>query len=162
MPRWRPWQPRLVALKSSTMIPILFSLLLIAFAAATFLPGSSEVALIAVLTTMKTPPELAILVATIGNTLGSVVNWVIGRFFAHYQHHPRFPIPSEKFRQYTRWYRRWGVWSLLLSWMPIIGDPLTAIAGVARTPLAVFIPIVFIAKGIRYLVVAGVFNMMWL
>lgn len=144
------------------MTAISISLFLAAFAAATFLPGSSEIALIAALSTTKIPTELAILVATIGNTLGSVVNWAIGRFFAHYQHHPRFPIPSDKFTQYTRWYRRWGVWSLLLSWMPIIGDPLTAIAGVARTPLVVFIPIVFIAKGIRYLVVAGVFNLMWL
>ena len=144
------------------MMTILISLFLVAFSAATFLPGSSEIALIAVLSTTQTPPELAIMVATIGNTLGSVVNWAVGRFFAHYQHHPRFPIPADKFDQYTRWYRRWGIWSLLLSWMPLIGDPLTAIAGVARTPLMVFIPIVFIAKGIRYLIVAGVFNLVWL
>lgn len=144
------------------MTTILISLFLASFAAATFLPGSSEVALIAVLSATKISPEIAILTATIGNTLGSMVNWGIGRFFAHYQHHPRFPIPADKFNQYTRWYRRWGVWSLLLSWLPIIGDPLTAIAGIARTPLIVFIPIVFIAKGIRYLVITGLFNLVWL
>lgn len=143
------------------MVTILTSLFIASFAAATFLPGSSEVALIAVLTATKTSPVAAIAVATIGNTLGSVVNWGIGRFFSHYHTHSKFPIPADKFEHYTNWYRRWGVWSLLLSWMPIVGDPLTAIAGVARTPLPLFMSIVFIAKGVRYLAVAGILNLVW-
>ena len=140
------------------MITILASLFFVSFASATFLPGSSEAALLAVLATSDTAKGLAITIATIGNTLGSCINWGIGRFLAHYRDHPRFPVPAEKFTQYTNWYRRWGVWSLLLSWLPIIGDPLTAIAGVARTPLIQFTFIVLIAKGMRYMVVAGLFS----
>ncbi|WP_367166004.1 YqaA family protein, partial [Mesorhizobium sp.] len=55
----------------------------------------------------------------------------------------------------TGWYRRYGRWSLLLSWMPIIGDPLTVVAGVLREPLWSFVAIVALAKISRYLAVAG-------
>ena len=92
--------------------------------------------------------------ATVGNTLGSCVNWAAGRFLAHWQHHPRFPVKPAQFARYEAWYARWG-WSLLLSWAPIVGDPLTAIAGVFRTPLWLFVIVVGVAKLARYLVVAG-------
>lgn len=130
-----------------------------AFSAATFLPGSSEAALVAVLAATDISPAMAVAVATVGNTLGSVTNWAIGRYLVRFRSHRLFPIPTAKFDTYTSWYQRWGVWSLLLSWMPFVGDPLTAIAGVARTPLIHFIPIVLIAKGVRYLAITGLFNL---
>jgi membrane protein YqaA with SNARE-associated domain len=132
-----------------------------AFLSATLLPGSSEAVLAGVLAAGKSPLAMAVLVATIGNTLGSCVNWGLGRFFAHFRHRPWFPVRPERFAQYSRWYQRWGIWSLLASWMPVIGDPLTVIAGVSRTPLVLFTLVVFIAKGIRYLLVAGVFGLVW-
>jgi len=132
------------------------ALFLSAFLSATLLPGSSEVLLAGVISKAAAPAGVAIAVATIGNTLGSCVNWCLGRFFASYRGHRWFPVPAEKYDRYCDWYARWGVWSLLLSWVPVIGDPLTVVAGAARTPILVFSAIVVIAKGVRYLVVAGI------
>jgi membrane protein YqaA with SNARE-associated domain len=129
-----------------------------AFLSATVLPGTSEAALVAVLASDAASPALAIAVATVGNTLGSVVNWAIGRFLGRYHGHPRFPIGKERFERTVAMYRRWGVWSLLLSWAPVIGDPLTVVAGVLRTNLPLFILLVGSAKLARYLAVLGFFS----
>ena len=126
-----------------------------AFLSATLLPGSSEVAFAGLLAAGKVELGSALAVATVGNTLGSCVNWAVGRFLAHWQQHPRFPVRPAQFARYEAWYARWGVWSLLLSWAPIVGDPLTAIAGVFRTPLWLFVIVVGVAKLARYLVVAA-------
>ena len=139
----------------------LAGLFLAAFLSATLLPGSSEAALAALLATGEVALVPALVVATVGNTLGSCVNWALGRFFAHWRDHPRFPIPAAQFARYEAWYARWGVWSLLLSWAPIVGDPLTAIAGVFRTPFWLFTAVVAVAKLVRYLVVAGVVKLVW-
>ena len=131
------------------------SLFISAFLSATLLPGSSEIMLAGVLAAGKTSTVLAIAAATAGNTLGSCVNWGLGRFLAHWRGRKWFPVPDEHYARYSDWYNRWGLWSLLLSWMPVIGDPLTVLAGVARTPLPVFAIIVLVAKAVRYLFVAG-------
>ena len=106
-------------------------------------------------------PISAIIAATLGNTLGSCINWAMGRYFAHFRHARWFPVEAEKFEHYTIWYNKWGIWSLLLSWAPVIGDPLTVMAGVARTPLVIFVPVVLVAKLVRYMVVAGVIGLVW-
>ena len=142
------------------MIEALTGLFVVAFASATLLPGSSELALAGVLASGSVSLSGAVAAATLGNTLGSCVNWAMGRYFAHFRSAKWFPVAAEKFEQYEVWYRKWGVWSLLLSWAPIIGDPLTVLAGVARTSLWIFMPVVLIAKLIRYLVVAGFFSML--
>jgi membrane protein YqaA with SNARE-associated domain len=129
-----------------------------AFLSATILPGSSEAVLVAVLASEAAPPAVAIAVATVGNTLGSVVNWLIGRFLASYRDHPRFPVGKERFERTVAIYRRWGVWSLLLAWLPVIGDPLTVVAGVLRTNLPLFVLLVGSAKLARYLAVLGFFS----
>jgi membrane protein YqaA with SNARE-associated domain len=138
------------------MSMLVTSLFVSAFLSATLLPGSSEVMLAGILAAGKTSTVLAIVAATAGNTLGSCVNWGLGRFFAHWRGRTWFPVPEERFGRYSDWYNRWGLWSLLLSWMPVIGAPLTVLAGVARTPLPVFVIIVLVAKAARYLGVAGV------
>ncbi|RUY32886.1 DedA family protein, partial [Mesorhizobium sp. M7A.F.Ca.US.001.04.1.1] len=66
-----------------------------------------------------------------------------------------FPVKPQAFDRAAARYRRYGRWSLLLSWVPIIGDPLTVVAGVLREPLWSFVAIVTIAKAGRYLVLAG-------
>ncbi len=132
-----------------------------AFVSATLLPGSSEVVLAGILASGTTTTTAAIIAATLGNTLGSMVNWAIGRYFAHFREAKWFPVKPQKYQQYEQWYQKWGIWSLLLSWAPIIGDPLTVLAGVARTPLLVFVPVVLVAKLARYLVVAGVVGVFW-
>jgi membrane protein YqaA with SNARE-associated domain len=83
------------------------------------------------------------------------VNWAIGRFLERYRNHRRFPISPRKFERTAALYRRWGVWSLLLSWVPLMGDALTLVAGVMRTPLLLVILLVGVSKLARYLVVAG-------
>ena len=137
----------------------LSGLFLSAFLSATILPGTSEVALAAVLKLGTASAVTAVAVATTGNALGSTLNWVIGRFFSHYRDHPRFPVSREKFERYSEVYRKWGVWSLLMSWVPLIGDALTIVAGVMRAPLPLVIVLVSIAKLMRYIAVVGVVGM---
>ena len=99
---------------------------------------------------------LLIVVATIGNVLGSAINWWLGRYIEHFRDRRWFPFTPATLERATGWYHRYGRWSLLLSWMPIIGDPLTLVAGVLREPLPTFIAIVTAAKLGRYLVLAAV------
>jgi membrane protein YqaA with SNARE-associated domain len=130
-----------------------------AFVSATVLPGSSEAVLAGLMTLGTVSTVSAVAVATIGNTAGSLVNWAIGRYAAGFRDHPRFPVSPERFEKTAAFFRRWGVWALALSWVPVIGDPLTIVAGVMRTPLVVFVPIVALAKLARYLVVAGAISL---
>ncbi len=134
----------------------LIGLFVSAFTSATLLPGSSEAMLAGIIAFGSSGLWSAVIVATIGNTLGSLVNWGVGRFASRFRDHSRFPLSPEHYRRYSALYAKWGVWSLLLSWMPVIGDPLTVVAGLMRTPLRVVLPLVALAKGTRYLVVAGV------
>ena len=127
-----------------------------AFAAATVLPLQSE-AVLAGLLFMDTYPVAALVtVATIGNILGSVVNWMIGRGIERFRTRKWFPVDPARLDRATDWYQRYGKWSLLLSWLPVVGDPLTVVAGVLREPLWSFVAIVAVAKLSRYLVIAAV------
>jgi membrane protein YqaA with SNARE-associated domain len=137
----------------------LAGLFLNAFVAATIIPIPSEPALMAALALGSAPGWALIAAATIGNTLGSVVNWALGRWVERFRDHPRFPVKPEDFARYAGWYRRFGVWSLLGAWLPIIGDPLTVMAGVFRTPLWLFLLVVGISKLTRYLGVAGLLTL---
>lgn len=131
-------------------------LFLSAFGAATVLPLQSEAVLVGLLLAGGQPPALLLLVACIGNSAGSALNWLLGRWIERWQDRPWFPVGPEAMGRAAAWYRRWGKWSLLLSWMPVVGDPLTVVAGVLREPFAVFLALVAIAKSARYLVLAAV------
>jgi membrane protein YqaA with SNARE-associated domain len=126
-------------------------LFLAAFLAATLLPAQSEAVLVGLLLAGH-PPGWLLLVASAGNVLGSLLNWWLGRGIVHYRDRRWFPVKPEALDRAQGWYRRYGRWSLLLSWMPVIGDPLTLAAGVMREPLRVFLPLVAVAKAGRYLV----------
>lgn len=126
-----------------------------AFLSATLLPGSSEMALAAVQLAGAAPLWLAILVATIGNTAGSIVNWALGRFAEKWRGSRWFPATDAQIAKAQDWWRRYGIWSLALCWVPVIGDPLTLIAGLMRTPLLATVAIVGSAKLARYLAVTG-------
>lgn len=131
------------------------SLFAVAFLAATFLPAQSELLLGAMLVSGRYDTALLLAVATAGNTLGAWVNWLLGRFIERFRDRRWFPVGAAKLEKAERWYARWGRWSLLASWLPVVGDALTLAAGVLRTPLAAFLVLVLIAKGGRYLVLAG-------
>jgi len=126
-------------------------LFLAAFAAATLLPMQSEAALAAMLVSELYLPMALVAVATAGNVLGSVVNWFLGRGVEHFKHKRWFPVSESKLEKTQAFYQRYGYWSLLLSWVPIIGDPITLVAGVMREPLWRFTLLVTLAKGGRYL-----------
>lgn len=131
------------------------SLFSAAFFAATILPMQSEALLAYYLTDPALSLAVLIAVATLGNVLGSVVNWVCGRFFRRFKDRRWFPVSAQKLARAEAHYHRYGRWSLLASWVPIIGDPLTVVAGLMREPLISFVIIVTIAKAARYLVVAA-------
>jgi membrane protein YqaA with SNARE-associated domain len=123
-----------------------------AFAASTILPMSSEVVLSALALGGATEVWLLLVVATAGNTLGAVVNWALGRYAATWR--ARLPsLDDAKFERACRWFNRWGIWSLLLSWLPIVGDPLTLVAGALRTGFVPFVLLVLVGKAARYLLV---------
>lgn len=130
-------------------------LFLIAFLAATVLPAQSEVGLAGLLLTGDHPAVALVAVASAGNTLGALVNWYLGRGIERFSGRKWFPVTPERLQRATRWYRRYGRWSLLLSWAPIVGDPLTVVAGVLREPLASFLLLVAVAKTGRYVAVAA-------
>jgi membrane protein YqaA with SNARE-associated domain len=130
-------------------------LFLTALVAATILPAQSEAALVALLIAGEQPAWALVAVAGVGNVLGSVINWFLGRGIDRLRHHRWFPVKEEGLETAGRWYRCWGKWSLLLSWAPIIGDPLTVAAGVLREPFPIFLILVTIAKVGRYLILAA-------
>ena len=134
----------------------LWGLFFSAFIAATIFPAQSELVLAGMLVKNTAPAWILIGVATIGNTLGSTTNWVLGRFLTRYRDKRWFPVKGNSLTNAETWYRKYGRWTLLLSWVPFIGDPLTLAAGLLRETLLTFILIVAVAKLARYLVVAAI------
>lgn len=96
---------------------------------------------------------LLLFFATMGNVLGSTVNWFLGKEAARFENRKWFPFKPEQLEKARGWYAKYGRWSLLLSWVPVIGDPLTLAAGLMKERLSFFIPIVLIAKLGRYIAV---------
>jgi len=125
-----------------------------AFLAATILPAQSELGLGALLVLGEASPFWLIFFASIGNILGAVVNWVLGRKFQQLKSKKWFPVTTGQLKRASRWFQRFGVWSLLLSWMPVLGDPLTLAAGLLGVRFWRFFILVTIAKISRYIVVA--------
>lgn len=129
-----------------------------AFIAATilpFLPGSSELALGGLLALDNGEPGLLVIVATFGNVLGAVVNYALGRYVSGLADRPWFPASPQTMARYEQAFARYGVWTLLLSWMPVLGDVITTVAGLLRTDLTRFLLLVTIAKAMRYLAILG-------
>lgn len=134
-------------------VTALVSLFGAAFGAATLLPFQSEVLFAALQIREVTPVWQLVVVASVGNTLGSAVNYVLGRGIEHYRDRRWFPMTEAQLDRAQAWYARWGVWTLLLSWAPL-GDAITVVAGIMRTPFALFLTLVALAKTGRYLALA--------
>ncbi|MFT6346676.1 MAG: membrane protein YqaA with SNARE-associated domain [Myxococcota bacterium] len=133
---------------------LLFS---VSFLAATILPAQSELVLVSLKNAGDNNTYLLALVATIGNVLGSLVNFIIGRYLLHFKHKKWFPISAKMLKKTTNIYQKWGFWSLLLAWVPFIGDPLTLIAGTFRTNIWLFLSLVTIGKSARYIAIIAIF-----
>lgn len=132
-----------------------------AFVAATVLPMQSEAVLVGLLVADSHPISVLVIVATTGNVLGAVINWYLGRYLLIFREKRWFPSSQHQLERAQNWYRRYGRWSLLGSWLPIVGDPLTVVAGLMREPLISFVVLVTIAKGTRYILLATV-TLAWL
>ena len=129
-------------------------LFIAALLAATLIPAQSESVLVGLVLSQHYVFWGLIAIATLGNTLGSVINWWLGRYLQHFQHKRWFPVSAAGLQRAQMHFQRYGLWSLLLSWVPIIGDPLTVVAGLLRVPFWVFLGLVTLAKGGRYLLLA--------
>jgi len=132
-------------------------LFLTAFVAATLFPAQSELLLAGLTASGSYDVWLLLLVATVGNVLGSALNWALGRYLMHFQDRRWFPVTPRQVDKATGWFQRFGMWSLLFAWLPIVGDPLTMVAGILRVDLRLFLLLVTLGKAGRYAVlVVGV------
>ena len=132
---------------------IYLSLFFISFLAATILPFSSELTLAGLITTSNYDNVLLLIVASFGNVLGSVVNWVLGFYSRNLTIKKWFPFKEIQIERSSKWFNKFGKWSLLFAWVPILGDPLTLVAGLLRVRFLDFIILVAIGKISRYLLV---------
>ena len=132
---------------------IYLSLFAISFLAATILPFSSEITLAGLIATSNYDNLLLLIVASLGNILGSVVNWALGFYSRKLSKKKWFPFKDEQIERSSKWFNKFGRWSLLFAWVPIIGDPLTLVAGLLRVKFIEFLILVTIGKVSRYLVI---------
>lgn len=138
------------------------SLFLSAFIASTLIPLSSEAVLATLVATQGFELVLLIAVATLGNTLGAVVNWALGRYCLHWHDRRWFPVSGPALDRAGAWFSRYGSWSLLFAWLPVVGDPLTFVAGVLHMRFPPFVVLVALGKLTRYAVVAIVADRLFL
>jgi membrane protein YqaA with SNARE-associated domain len=125
----------------------------ISFLAATILPFSSELSLAGLILTSNFDNSLLLIAASLGNILGSVVNWFIGFYARNFISKKWFPFNELQITRSSKWFEKFGKWSLLFAWVPILGDPLTLVAGLLRVRFLDFIILVAIGKVSRYFVV---------
>lgn len=123
-----------------------------AFLAATVLPFYSELVLFGLLKQGE-PPWLLVAVASLGNTLGAVVNWWLGIYVLHFKDKRWFYFKEKEINRMQYWFNRYGIWSLLFAWLPLGGDVLTFIAGVMRVKLWQFLILVGVGKTLRFIAV---------
>ncbi len=129
------------------------ALLGLSFLAATILPIASEWLLVALIIN-QVHPGTAVGVATLGNTLGAVTTWALGMWGGPYIVQRLLKIDALTRRRAECWYDRWGSWSLLLAWAPVVGDPLCFVGGVMKVPLMRFTLLVALGKAARYAALA--------
>ena len=128
-----------------------FKLFLISFLAATILPFSSEIVLTTMYLSNLFETYLLLIFASIGNILGSITNWYLGKKITIFQDRKWFPVSPDQLDRSQKYFQKYGLWSLLLAWVPIIGDPLTLLAGVLNVRFSLFLILVSISKISRYL-----------
>ena len=126
-------------------------LLIISFLAATILPLSSELVLSTMLLTDSFDKYLLLVVASFGNIFGSSVNWYLGKKILIFKDKKWFPVNEKQIAKSEMYFKKYGIWSLLLAWVPIIGDPLTVIAGILRVNFFTFLLLVSLSKTSRYI-----------
>lgn len=132
---------------------IYLSLFTISFLAATILPLSSELMLAGLIATSNYDNLLLLIVASFGNVLGSIINWILGFYSRNLTIKKWVPFKGKQIENSSRWFNKFGKWSLLFAWVPIIGDPLTLVAGLLRVKFIEFLILVTIGKVSRYFLI---------
>jgi len=132
---------------------IYLSLFFISFLAATILPFSSELTLAGLISTSNYDNLLLLVFASFGNVLGSVFNWGLGFYARNLTIKKWFPFKETQIERSSKWFSKFGKWSLLFAWVPIVGDPLTFVAGLLRVRFFDFIILVVIGKVSRYVII---------
>ncbi len=125
------------------------------------MPFSSEALLVGMEVSGSFSLGGLLVAASLGNTLGAVANWGLGRFCLHWQDRRWFPVKPRELERAGAWFNRYGMWSLLLAWVPVVGDPLTLAAGVLRVRFLPFLLLVAIGKTGRYAVLLGAVDWIW-
>ena len=136
-------------------LPAYAGLFLVSFLAATLLPLSSEAVLAGLIASGTGSPFALFLVALTANKLGSGVNYWIGRGVEHFRDRPWFPVKPAHYAAAQERFAHYGLWSLLFAWLPVVGDPLTVVAGALRVRFLTFLVLVAIGKAVRYATVMG-------
>jgi membrane protein YqaA with SNARE-associated domain len=137
---------------------VYLSLFGISFLAATILPLSSEFTLVGLLSTNNYNALALLSTSSIGNILGSVINWFLGFYLLNHINKKWFPFKQKQVDKASYWFQKFGRWSLLFAWVPIIGDPITFLAGILKTPFIYFLILVSIGKIARYSVLYYLIN----
>ena len=132
---------------------IYLSLFSISFLAATILPLSSELMLAGLIATSNYDNLLLLIVASFGNVLGSIINWILGFYSRNLAIKKWVLFKGKQIENSSRWFNKFGKWSLLFAWVPIIGDPLTLVAGLLRVKFIEFLILVTIGKVSRYFLI---------
>ncbi|NOQ13463.1 MAG: DedA family protein [Methyloprofundus sp.] len=123
-----------------------------AFISSTIAPGGSEAVLAYMVAEQLQPVMMLVIVATVGNTLGAMTTWWLGSLTA--KKFPAEHLLDKKKQKALRWVQHWGYWSLLFSWLPVVGDALCFAGGWLKLPLFISTVLICIGKLMRYLFVA--------
>ena len=132
---------------------IYLSLFLVAFMVATIIPFGSEAYFITLLSSGEFNNFILFIIVSIGNVLGSLFNWLCGYYINYFIKKPWFPINNQMIDRGNKIFKKYGKWSLLFSWVPFIGDPITFVSGTLRYPIVPFLVLVSIGKVGRYLII---------
>ena len=129
---------------------VYFSLFTVSFFSATILPASSELTLVGLISTKDYNALTLLLSASFGNILGSTFNWFLGFNLLLFVKKKWFPFNQNQIDKASKWFKKFGLWSLLFSWAPIVGDPLTLVAGTLKVRFSIFLFLVSVGKIGRY------------
>lgn len=140
----------MIEIKHPCMNTYLF-LLFVCFISATLIPFSSEI-VFASFVWMGHSPVLAILIASLGNCAGVTVNYLLGRYGTGWFVERFFKLDPARLNEFSLKQKKYGIWFLLASWLPVIGDPITLYAGVVRIPFLRFALWAYSTRTVRYVI----------
>ena len=138
-------------------IHVLIILFLVGTVSATFVPSQAEIVLFALLATGDYRGWILVLAATAGNVVGSIGNYYLGKYIRKFEDKKWFPVKKKYLKEAEGIFQKHGPLTLLLAWVPFIGDPITIAAGMVRVKMWIFLPLVSISKGFRYAFVWGLY-----